>query len=116
MVALSEPRSNSQAVPNSSTPESRYVDGDHIRRPTVSKSLPSSSGPEEVADRDDREVVAGVAGRHVEERGEDRAEAEGDRVVEERLADEEGEAEDRRACGYVAKTVRAISTKPVRLR
>ncbi len=45
VVAESEPWSNSQAVPNSRMPESRYVPEIMMRRPTVSKSLPSSSGP-----------------------------------------------------------------------
>ena len=64
-------------------------------RPTVSNSRPSSSGPRKLRDREDRDVERHRARADLEELAEQRAEVEGDRVVEERLADEQGEAEHR---------------------
>ncbi|GHB08553.1 hypothetical protein GCM10010346_34660 [Streptomyces chryseus] len=57
--------------------------------------MAEDQGAEQVADRDHREVVRRRADRHVEELGQDDGVTEGDRVVEERLADEERQAERR---------------------
>ena len=64
-------------------------------RPTVSKRRPRVSGPRKLEMREDRDVDRHRARGDVEEFAEQGAEVEGDRVVEEGLADEEGEAEDR---------------------
>ena len=82
-------------------------------RPTVSNSRPSSSGPEEVADRE-RDDVAAARCRRVDvvERRQHQRVGEEDGVVEERLADEQREADDGAAAGSAPNIVLAISMKP----
>ncbi|CAL2065305.1 protein of unknown function [Streptomyces murinus] len=69
--------------------------GDHHPAADRVEELAQQQRAAEVSDGDDREVVARTVRRHREELRQDRAEAEGDRVVQERLPDEEGEAEHR---------------------
>ena len=69
---------------------------DHRLPPDGVEQPPEQQRPEEVADREDDQEVPGRSSRRRRRTScEDRPEVEGDAVVEERLADEEREAEDR---------------------
>ena len=78
------------------------------------EQAPQHERAEKVADGDDREVVAGV-GLDVKEGRQDLRVAERDRVVEECLADEQGEAEHRAPWVSVI-IVLAMVTNPMVLR
>ena len=71
--------------------------GDHPDPADRVEERAQQQRPDEVAEREDREVPAGLL--HAEERGQGVAVREEERVVEERLADEEREADDRCAGG-----------------
>jgi hypothetical protein len=69
--------------------------GDHRLAPDGVEQPPEDQRPEEVADRERDDVVADARGLDVIERAEHERIGEEDGVVEERLADEERQADDR---------------------
>jgi len=82
VAAVNAPCTNRTAAPASNNPESAYVSVIMGLRPQVSNSRPSSSGAEEVGEREGHQVETHALRGHVEETPEHHRVGEEDRVVE----------------------------------
>ena len=107
------PASNSHAVTNSSTPDGDVGAGDHRLAADGVEEAAEQQRAEEVADRDRRRSSSRSSGRRRGRTSSGSGVAEGDRVVEERLPDEQRQARARSASGSVVNTVLAIVRKPI---
>ena len=106
VVAVSRPRSNSEAGEEQHHRRGGVGGRDHRPPPDGVEQPADGERPEEIAGGEGHDVEADVLGRHVVEGGEHERVGEEDRVVEERLRDHEAEPEQRaprdrgrRACG-----------------